>query len=423
MFKKTVLDNGLRIITAPMQGTNTVTVLVLCGTGSDYESSEQGGISHFLEHMFFKGTARRPGPEIIAEELDQMGSIHNAFTSHEITGYFIKAGKGFLNQSLDILSDIYNNSFLKEEEVEKEKQVIVEEMHQDKDTPTTYVWWVWENILYGDQPAGRDVIGQEATVRGLKREDFVNYFFHQYVAANTAVVVAGNFDERASLELIKSSFLDIRHERPIRSKPPVSEPQATPAVAVSFKETDQTHMVIGFRGYDANHPRRYAADVLATLLGGGMSSRMFIEIRERLGLAYAVFTGHEAYSNRGYLTTYVGVDHRNVEKTLGATLKEYKRICDEPVSVRELSKVKDSIKGRTLIALEQSSAVANFVGVEELLTGQPLTVDEVFAKIDAVTAEDLAAVARELMRPEKLNLAMIGPFKDGDKFQKLLAEF
>lgn len=423
MFKKVVLDNGLRVITAPMQGTNTVTVLVLCGTGSDYETKEHGGISHFLEHMFFKGTEKRPEPEILSEELDGMGSIYNAFTSHELTGYFIKAGKGYLEKSLDILSDIYKNSLLREDEIEREKQVVIEEMNQDRDMPMTYIWWLWERLLYGDQPAGWDVIGEEATVRALKREDFQNYFYHQYVSSNTAVVVAGNFDEARALDLVKSFFQGVRSDPPIRKKPELKEEQFSPALTVHFKETDQTHLVLGFRGYDGFDPKRYSAEVLSTILGAGMSSRMFVRIREKLGLAYTVWSTHESYSNRGFLTTYAGVSHGNAEKTIKAVLEEYKKIREEKVSEKELQRVKDYIRGKTLIGLEQSNAVANFVGAEEIVTGKPMTVEEVFAKIDAVTVDDIQASCRELMKPERLNLAVIGPFKDSSNFDKLLKEF
>lgn len=423
MFKKVVLDNGLRVITAPMKGTNTVTVLVLCGTGSDYESKEINGISHFLEHMFFKGTKKRPEAEIISQELDGMGSVYNAFTSHELTGYFIKAGKDYLGQSLDILADVYKNSLLEKEEINREKQVIIEELHKDLDTPTIYIWWVWERLLYGDQPAGWDVIGEEKIIRGLGRDDFVNYFYHQYVASNTAVVIAGSFEDGSTVSSVKSLFGDIRHDPPLRSKPAVREEQSNPQISLYYKETDQTHFVIGFRSYAANHPQRYAAEVLATVLGGGMSSRMFIQIREKLGFAYTVWTAHEEYSNRGFLTTYAGVSHANSEKTIRAVLQEYRKILEKPVSSAELKKVKDYIRGTTLIGLEQSNAVASFVGTEEMITGKPVTVDEVFAKIESITAEDIATVAKEIMKPERLNLAMIGPHKDEEKFESLLKEF
>ncbi len=423
MFKKLTLDNGMRVITAPMTGTNTVTVLVLCGTGSDYESQDINGISHFLEHMFFKGTERRPDPHLISQELDGMGSVFNAFTSHELTGYFIKVGKDYLENSLDILADIYKNSLLREEEINKERQVIIEEMHQDRDSPMTYIWWIWTNLLYGNQPAGWDVIGTEEVIRKLKRDDFANYFFHQYVASNTAVVIAGNFDEHKTIGRIQELFHGVRHDPPIRQRSPFREEQSVPALKIHHKATDQTHLIVGFRGYDANHPKRYAAEVLAAVLGAGMSSRMFMEVRERLGLAYTVWTSHEAYSNRGSLNTYAGVDHSNVEKTISAILKEYHRLTVEKVPSSELQRIKDYIHGTTLISLEQSNAVANFVGVEEIITGKPLTVDEAYAKIDAVTSDDIQTVAEDMMKREKLNLAMIGPARDDAALKKLISDF
>ncbi len=422
MFKKTILESGLRVITVPMQGTNTVTVLVLCATGSDYESKEIAGISHFLEHMFFKGTKSRPNPEAIKHELDGMGSVSNAFTSHEITGYHIKAAKTYLDQSLDLLADVYKNSLLAKEEIDRERQVIVEEMHRDRDTPTLYIWWVWENLLWGDQPAGWDVIGEEHIIRALSGDDFANYFLHQYVASNTAVVLAGNFDEASALERVKMLFSDVRRDSPIRKKPDLREDPNSRARAKLFsKQTDQTHIAIGFHGYSATDPRRYAADILATLLGGSWSSRMWDRIREKLGLAYTVLSAHESYSNRGYLVTYAGVDHGNVEKTLRAALEEYKKITQSPVSSEELKRVKDYVRGTTLIALEQSNAVANFVGMEEVVTGKPLTLDEVFDKIDSVTADDILSVARDIIRPERVRLAMIGPFEDAERFEKMLS--
>lgn len=420
MFKKTILPNGLRIITAPMQGTNTVTVLVLCGTGSDYEAREIGGISHFLEHLFFKGTAKRPTPDEIKHELDGMGSLSNAFTSHEMTGYHIKAAKTYLNQSLDLLADIYKNPLLQAEEIERERQVIVEEMHKDRDTPTLYIWWVWEHLLYGDQPAGWDVIGEEKTIRAVTRQEFADYFTHQYVAGNTAVVVAGNFDERETLGTVTKLFSGIREAAPARAKPSVIEAQTAPALHLEYKETDQTHIALGFRAFAADHPRRYTAEVLAALLGGSWSARMWDRIREKLGLAYTVFTAHESYSNRGFLTTYAGVDHRNIEATIRAAMEEYRRVVAEPVLAAELKRIKDYIRGTTLIGLEQSNAVASFIGTEEMVTGKPMTPDEIFAKIESVTADDVRAVAAELIRPERLNLAMIGPVKDKEPFEKLL---
>lgn len=406
-----------------MQGTNTVTVLVLCATGSDYESKEINGISHFLEHMFFKGTKNRPSPDNIKHELDGMGSISNAFTTHELTGYYIKAAKTNLDKSLDLLADIYKNSLLPQEEINRERQVVIEEMHRDRDMPTLYVWWVWENLLYGDQPAGWDVIGNEEIIRSLTRNDFQNYFLHQYVAPNTAVVVAGNIYEDETVKKIENLFSDIRSDPPIRARPTLYEEQKSPAARLFYKETDQTHITVGFRGYDANHPKRFAAEILASLLGGSWSSRMWDRVREKLGLAYTVASSHDVYSNRGFLVTYAGVAHTNVEKALEAILDEYKKVCASPVGKEELKRVKDYIRGTTLIGLEQSNALANFVGIEEIVTGKPMTVEEVFTKMDTVTSDEICEVAREIFTPTRLNLAMIGPFKDPAQFQKQIEKF
>lgn len=418
-YQKSVLPNGLRVLTVPMQGTNTVTVLVLCGTGSDYESKEIGGISHFLEHMFFKGTVSR-STDAIKHELDGMGSLSNAFTSHELTGYYIKAAQTYLSRSLELLADIYHNSVLSEEEIERERQVVIEEMHKDYDTPTLYIWWAWERLLYGDQQAGWDVIGTEEIIRRLSREDFVNYFHHQYVAANTAVVVAGNFDQGKTVGDIRNMFSHTRVAPPFRKKAEYREPTGQDRVRIVHKKTDQTHITVGFYGYDAHHPLRWAADVLATLLGGSMSSRMWDRIRDKLGLAYTVATEHSSYSNRGEFVTYAGVDHKNVEKTITVALEEYKRVKDELVSDAELHRVKSYICGTTLMGLEQSNAVAHFVGGEEMLTGKPMTTEEVFLKVNAVTPEDIQAVARDLFRQEKLRLALIGPFEDTKPFERIL---
>ncbi|MBI4132701.1 MAG: insulinase family protein [Candidatus Sungbacteria bacterium] len=422
MFKKTALDSGLRVLTAPMQGTNTVTVLVMCATGSDYEVKSENGISHFLEHMFFKGTTNRPTPEHIRHELDGMGSISNAFTDHETTGYYIKAGKLHATKALEILSDIYRNSLLTEEEIEREKQVVVEEMHLRRDEPTTHIWQLWERLLYGDQPAGCDISGEEAIVRQFRREDLARYFTHQYVAGNTAVVVAGNMDEGAITARIRELFSDIRHESP-RVKPTLTEVQPSPQLSGEERKTDQTHCVIGFRGYDVFHAQRYAADLLAVVLGGSWSSRMFSRIREKLGLAYSVSSDHANYSNRGFLVTYAGVAHENAERAARAILEEYRRIREELVPGGELTRTKDLLKGRMLMALETSNAVASFVGGEEMLTGKPLTIEEVFAKVDGVRAEDIQAVAREIVRPERLNAVLLGPAPHTPALESLIKSF
>lgn len=420
MFNKVILPSGLRIITAPMQGTNTITTLVMVGTGSDYETREEAGISHFLEHMAFKGTKKRPKPMMIMNELDRIGSVSNAFTTHEYTGYYIKTGKNFLDFSLDLLSDILMNSLLKQEEIDREKQVVIEEMHVYNDTPTRYIWDLWEETLWGDQPAGWKVIGTEKVLRSLKRDDFLKYFYNQYSAQNTVVVVAGNFDEKKVIEKIKRYFADVRANPPMRAKPEVTFDQKNPRSRVHFKKTDQTHIALGFRAKPAEHPDRYAIDLLATILGGNWSSRMSHEVREKLGLAYTVWTHNTSDSNRGSFVTYAGVDHKNAVRALEAMTREYKKISTRLVNAKELKLAVNSVKGKSLIGLEASDAVADFVGIEEITTGKTLTIEEVFRHIDAVTSRDIFRVAKELFVPESMNLAVIGPYKDPKQFENRL---
>lgn len=420
MFKKHTLPNGLRVLTAPMKGTNTVTVLVMCATGSDNEAQKERGISHFLEHMFFKGTKNRPNSQIIKRELDSMGSISNAFTSHEYTGYYIKAGHVYLDQALELLSDIYKNSRLEPKEIDRERQVIIEEMHMRLDDPGGYVGQVFEELLYGgEQNAGWDVIGTEAHIRNFTPKQFREYFWHQYTSHNTIVIVAGNFDEAKTFLKIRKHFSKIRSGSP-KPKAGFSEAQSKPVLKLYWKETDQSHLVLGFRGLHARHKDRYAAEMLATILGGSWSSRMWDTVRDRLGLAYTVQTSNDSYSNRGSFTTYAGVAHENLEKAIKAIMAEYAKIAEKGVLPKELKLARDYVKGRTLLALESSNAVANFVGLEEVVTGKPMTVAEVFRKIDALTPKDIHAAAKKIIKPQTLNLAVIGPHKDGVKFEKLL---
>ena len=419
MFLKTVLENNLRIITAPMHGTNTVTILVMCDTGADNETPKEAGISHFLEHMLFKGTKRRPTPQHIKNELDSMGSISNAFTGHEMTGYFIKVGHVYFERALDLMADIYSNSLLDPKEIGRERQVILEEVHMIHDTPERFIGHVYEELLYGGQPAGRDVLGTEENIKTFTAGQFRSYFTRQYTAENTVVIVAGKFNESSLTKKIGRLFggSPVAGSRP---KAAFRESQKNPAVKLHYKKTDQSHLIIGFRAYDAHYQERYAADMLATILGGNWSSRMWDVIRDRLGLAYHVQTWNDTYSNRGYLATYMGVAHKNIEKAISAAVGEFRKIVASPVSEKELMRAKDYVKGTSLIALESSSSVANFVGIEEVVTRKPLTIQEVFAKIDRVTSRDVQAVARKVIKPAGFNLAVVGPFRDSTKFTKLL---
>jgi len=419
MFKKTILKNGLRIITVPQKNTQAVTVLVLVGTGSKYEKKEISGLSHFLEHMYFKGTKKRPSTLAVAETLDKVGGIYNAFTGGEYTGYFAKVSASHFELALEWVSDIFLNSTLPEKEIEKEKGVIIEEINMRYDHPMEYVQTLWMKLLYGDQPAGWEISGTKESVAGLSRQLLVDYMNTQYVASNTIISIAGNIKEDFVLEKVKRYFSKIKTTRPMR-KPEVRERQEKPNLLLETRQTDQTHLCLGVRAFNLFSAQRYAQELAAVILGGMMSSRLFEEIRSKLGIAYYISSSSEANPDSGFLFSQAGFDTKQVEKGISTILKEYQKISQKKVPLKELKKVKDYLKGKTTLLLESSDAQASFYAGQELLEKEILTLEEIFAKIDQMSPQDILKLAKEIFRPEKLNLALIGPLEDRNKLQRLL---
>ncbi len=420
MFKKYILPNGLRIILAPMEGSQSVTVLVLVGTGSKYETKETNGLSHFLEHMFFKVSKKRESTLEIASALDEVGGAYNAFTSKEMTGFWAKVDSQHFDLALDWVADIFLNSKLPEAEIEKEKSVITEEINMYLDTPIMNIWNIWEQLLYGDQPAGWLTIGEKETIKSLRRDDFLKYLGNQYVAKNTIVLVAGDEQKiKNQKSKIKNYFAGIKNGN-CKNKLKVIEKQKKPEVRVNFKETDQTHFVLGFRSNDIFHKDRYASALLATILGGYMSSRLWIEVRERRGLAYYIRSANETYTDSGYLVANAGVDNSRLKEAIKVILAEFKKIRDQKIPEAEIQKAKDHIKGATLLSLESSDEVASYLGGQEVLKKEILTPEQFFSRINRVTAADLQRVARDIFKPQKLNLALIGPFKERERLEKIL---
>jgi len=419
MFKKITLKNGLRIILVPQRSTQAVTVLVLVGTGSKYEKKEINGISHFLEHMMFKGTKKRPTPKEISEVLDRVGGIYNAFTGQDYTGYFAKVEASKFDLALEWVADIFLNSLLPQKEIQKEKGVIIEEINMNYDNPMSYVEILWYRVLYGDQPAGWDITGTKDTVLKMSREKLMAYRQKQYVAQNTIVCVAGRIEKEEAIRKIKKYFARLLPGSPLK-KPPVIEEQKAPNVLLHPRKTDQTHLCLGVRGYNFFHSQKYAQDVLGVILGGMMSSRLFIEIREKLGIAYYIKTEVESNPDTGYLVTQAGVDNKNVEKAIVTILKEYKKISQKAISSKELQKAKDNLIGKMVLLLESSDAKASFYATQELLKKEILTPAKIYDKIKKVSRRDVLKVAQSIFQPQKLNLALIGPFKEKEKFQELL---
>jgi predicted Zn-dependent peptidase len=419
MFQKTILKNGLRIITVPQKNTQAVTVLVLVKTGSKYETKEVNGISHFLEHMFFKGTKKRPNLQAVSETLDKIGGIYNAFTSDEYTGYFAKVETSNFDLALDWVSDIFLNSTLPEKEIEKEKGVITEEINMYYDDPMNYVQILWPQLLYGDQPAGWPVSGTKESVSKISRQNLITYLRNQYVAPNSLVCLAGKFEESLVIEKVKKYFSKIGLKKP-KEKLKVIEEQIKPNLILHTKKTDQTHFCLGVRGYDLFHPQKYGFEILGIILGGMFSSRLSLIIRGELGMAYYIITNVETNTDTGFLVTSAGVDNKNVEKVISTILKEYKNISQKKVPIEELKKAKNYTKGKMALMLETSDVQASFYGLQELLKKRILTPEEIYKRIDKITQNDILKIARDIFKPEKLNLALIGPFEDKIKFQQLL---
>ena len=419
MYKKITLKNGLRIITVPMKSTKTATVLALVGAGSKYEDKENNGISHFLEHMFFKGTKKRPNTLKIAETLDKIGGEFNAFTGKENTGYWAKVDSQYLDLALDWVSDMFLNSKIEEKEIKKEKGVIIEELKMYLDTPMIHIKDLWEQLLYGDQPAGWFIIGNQKNILKFKRKHFLDYQKNHYSAKNTIVCVAGNIDPKKTEQKVQNYFKKINSVIP-KSKLKVIEKQNQPQSLIHFKKTDQTHLCLGVRGCNLFDERKYAQAVLSAILGGFMSSRLHISVRERQGLAYYIHTYSESDTDVGYLMTSAGINNQSVDKAIKLILKEYKAMKDKKINKEELQKTKDYLKGSLTLSLESSSAQASFCAFQESLSESILTLEEKCAKIDKVTREDVLSVAQDIFQSEKLNLALIGPFKNKKRFEKLL---
>lgn len=413
-------SNGLRLITVPMKSTKTVNVLVLVGTGSRYETKEINGISHFLEHMMFKGTAKRPGTWEISQELDSIGAEYNAFTTREFTGYYIKAAKDKFGLVLDVIADIFQNPKLDEAEIEKEKGVIVEEINMYFDKPTRHVQDIYEELLYGDHPLGWNIAGDKETVTSFKRNQFVNYFDSHYFAGNTVVAISGNIEPEEVRAEVKNKFKDTRKHKKL-SFQPAREQQSEPGLKILNKKTDQSHFVLGSRAYDMFDPKMEILDIITVILGGSMSSRLFIELRDKRGLTYIINSSFSAFLDSGHFNTQVGVNNKRLIEAIQVVMDEYKRLVDEPVPAKELKKAKDYIRGKTAIELESSDEVAIFYAEQELLKNELETPEQKLAKIDKVTVEDIQSVAKEIFVPNKLNLALIGPAENrAEEIKKVL---
>ncbi len=418
--KLTTLKNGLRLITVPMKGFESMTVMIGVGAGSRYETKQTNGLSHFLEHMVFKGTKKRPTTLDISMALDSIGAKFNAGTSKEFTFYYVKANAVHQPLAFEILTDMVLNSRFEEEEIEREKGVIVEEINMYEDMPIEKVVEVFESLLYSPTSLGWYTAGKKENIKNIKRQDFLDYQKRLYHPANMVVVKTGKVDEKECLELTQRYFGHLKSREKEKLEPAVFQ-QKFPRVRLRQKKTSQSHFCLGVRAYHQNHPDRFVLEVLSTLLGGSMSSRMFIQIRERRGLAYYVKTVAENYFDNGYLMTRAGVDVNKIEEAIKVILAEYQKITQEKVGLKELKKAQEFLKGNLILSLEDSQSVAEDYVVEALLSDKIRDPGQIIEEIEKVTPEDLLKVAKDIFRPENLNLAVIGPYNDEEKFLKLLS--
>ena len=417
VFERHILDNGLRVLTANLPYAQSVTCMVMFAAGSRYETAETNGVAHFAEHMFFKGTERRPTARDIAGEIDAIGGEFNAFTGKESTAYYVKCAAEHRDVALDVLVDMLRNSRFDSDEIEREKGVIVEEMNMYLDTPRDYIGGVYESLLYGDQPLGWDIIGRKETVRGATRDTFLSYLGAWYHPERTVVGIAGRIGDDA-VERVRTLLGDLPAAE--TGAPAPAAPYVNGRVKVFTKQSDQAHVILGVPSYELDHPDRYALQMVATVLGGGMSSRLFTEVRERRGLAYYVFGTNHSYTDAGSLYSQAGVDIARIDDAVSTIARELKGMAAEPVPADELEKARSFAKGRFVLQLESPQGLIMFGLRKEVLEQRAPDPEEVLAGISAVTAEDLQRVAQDVIADERLRLAVIGPFDDADRFEKLL---
>ena len=417
------LSSGLNLLTVSMPSLESVTVTVWVKTGSRYEEIKINGISHFLEHMVFKGSQKRPSAKAISEVVDSIGGEFNAGTAKDWTNFYIKTRVGNLDLAMDVLSDMVLNPLLKSEEIEREKGTIIQEIAMYEDTPMMHIGDVFEELVFEGNPLGRDIAGTPKTVKGIKREDFLEYRKLHYHPDQMMVSIVGGVTEEKGRTLVEKYFGSLTpfkdtvfKGKEFRSK------QSNPQFKLQTKKAEQAHLIMGFMSEGRNYEGRFAQSLLAVILGGGMSSRMFTEVRERRGLAYSIHTGVERYQEIGYLSTYAGVDVTKADLAVAVILEQYYGISNNqfPISNEEFKKAKEFLKGHLALSLEDTKDVTSFFADQAMFADEVLTPEEIYKKVDKVKISDIMSEAKKLFVPERLNLAIIGPFKDKEKFVQLL---
>ena len=420
VFERHTLSNGLRVLTAPLPHAQSVACFVMLAAGSRYEDAANRGIAHFAEHMFFKGTERRPSSRDLTTIVDGIGGEFNAFTSKEYTGYYVRCAGADRDVALDVLVDMLRHSKFDPEEVEREKGVILEEMNMYYDTPRDYISSLYEELMFGDNPLGWETLGTKETVRGATRDTFVDYVGRWYTPRRMVVGVSGKIGDDL-LPTLESLLGDMGGNGAGSPPPAQLERDGRPRVRVHHKDSDQAQICVGVPSYPLEHPDRYALQLLATVLGSGMSSRLFIEVRERRGLAYYVYGLNHSYTDAGTLLAQGGVDLARVDEAVRVVVEQFRRMAEETVPADELEKARSLAKGRFVLQTESPQGLVLFGLRREVLEGRAAEPEELLAGLDAVTAEDVQRVAQDLIATDALHVAVIGPFDDEERFASLIA--
>ena len=418
LYQKTTLDNGLRVITATMPHTQSVCVSIFIGVGSRYETESEAGTSHFIEHLLFKGTQKRPTAREVSGAIEGVGGILNGGTDKELTVYWCKVAQSHFSLALDVLADMLLHSKFDPVDIERERQVIIEEINMGKDSPSQWVNVLIDDLLWPNHPLGRDVAGSKESVAAITRDLMLDYRRRRYLPANSVVAIAGNIQHDEMVTAVSQALGNwtIQPERPgyLAYKPAPAQ-----RLQVETRDIEQAHLCLALPGLSLFHPQRFTLDLLNVILGGGMSSRLFTEIRDKLGLAYSIHSYAEHFLDSGSVTVYAGVEPKNLGIAIKAVLEQLSQL-KEPVPETELSKAKELSKGRLLLRMEDSRSVAGWVGGQEVLSERILSVDQIISIIDAITAEELKQLAQELMVGGQLRLAVVGPVASDEPLEELL---
>jgi predicted Zn-dependent peptidase len=418
LYQKTTLGNGLRVLTGFVPHTRSVCIALFIGIGSRYESDEEAGTSHFIEHLLFRGTSKRPTARDISEAIEGVGGILNGATDKELTFYWCKVAREHFQVATDVLVDMLLHSKFNLEDIEKERQVIIEEIHMCKDSPSQQVGMLIDELLWPHHPLGRDIAGTKESVPGIDRKMLSDCLRTRYTPENTVITVTGNIKEEEVLETINLLLSGWSNPGPRPDYLPYKE-QPGERLKIEKRDTEQAHLCLALPGISISDPLRFSLDLLNVILGEGMSSRLFSEIRDKMGLAYSINSYVEHFLDTGSMTISASVDPDNLNRAIRAILEQLEQL-KEDIPKAEIRKAQEISKGRLLLRMEDSRNVAGWLGGQEMLTSHILTLDEVISIIDSITVDRLLEIARKLIINDKLKLAIVGPISDSRPLKKLL---